>query len=598
MSYGELGAQSASIAASLVSVGGNRRVIVLSSAAERQIPALLGILQAKCTYVPVLPDLPAARLDFICAAAAPVAVLCDNEHRALAQAHFPNIPHLNGPNDIGAQHRGNGERVQLAPDHPAYIYFTSGSTGTPKGIVGRYAALGQFIQWEIAHLALRGPTKVAQLVSPMFDAFLRDVLLPLATGGTSCVPTPEARDDIGRLAAWLADSGAEVLHTVPSLFRALFGPASATVADFPALRHVLLSGEALLPSDVALWNQRLGRDVALYNLYGATETTMTKFCHRVSPSDAQAASVPIGRPIADTSAWIADRNLCPLEDGEIGEIVVETDFRSLGYLDDGKASSHVFVPVPGEPSRIVYRSGDLGRRRFDGTFEFLGREDRQVKIRGVRVEPVEIEEAARALSGVLDCVVDVESPKDGIATLVLYAVLTSGLTAADVRAHLQEQLPAPYMPSAVWACRDIPRLLSGKVDFAALRAAAKASRQPGTPPATPMEDFTVTLLRQLIGDQSIGVEDDFFDVGGHSLLAIQVLSRIREERRVEIPLSVFFAAPTARALAAYIESGPAPMASPLADSSSDAGEAKPIDLGAMSDQDLDRLLAELTGQTE
>lgn len=589
LTYSELDRSSAGVASALSSLlGGQRgRVLVLSSEPATFIPALLGVLRAECTYVPVLSDLPATRLEFIVRKVRPAAVLHDARSRSIAEAHFPSLPHL-GLEVL----EGKADWPELPPDHPAYVYFTSGSTGEPKGIVGRYASLSQFIHWEASLLGLQRKTNVSQLVSPMFDAFLRDVLLPLSVGGCCCVPEDAEREDASRLADWLVRSQVEVVHTVPSVFRTLVGALSDKGPTFPVLRHVLLSGEALLPSDAALWARRLGEEVSLYNLYGATETTMIKFCYRVSRDDATAPAIPVGRPIDGASAWIADQELQPLVDGEIGEIMVETEFRTLGYLDDREATDRVFVPVPGAPARIAYRTGDLGRRRFDAVFEFLGRKDRQVKIRGVRIEPSEIEDAARALPGVLDCTVDVESQTDGTTNLALYAVLTHGLTSDDLRAHLQERLPAPYLPSAVRACRELPRLLSGKVDFTALRATAKATRSAPVPAATPSEAFVLELFRQLVQDHGVGVEDNFFDVGGHSLLAIQVLSRVREERRVEVPLASFFGNSTARGLAEFIDRSP----TLPAPTEAAASEEKRIDLAALSDQDLEQLLTDLLKQ--
>jgi Phosphopantetheine attachment site/AMP-binding enzyme C-terminal domain len=210
----------------------------------------------------------------------------------------------------------------------------------------------------------------------------------------------------------------------------------------------------------------------------------------------------------------------------------------------------------------------------------------------VRIEPTEIEEAARSLPGMLDCALDGETFDDGSTALALYAVLTPGLTADSLRAHLQDRLPGPYMPSAVRACHEIPRLLSGKVDFAALRTAEKRSRQPSEPPSTPMEMFMLELFRRLVRDETVGKEDNFFDVGGHSLLAIQALSRIREEQQVEVPLAAFFENATARALAAFVAR--CPVLSTSAETK--PAEEKRIDLAALSDQDLDRLLADLTRQ--
>ncbi len=581
-SYADVEGSSAGLASALreLKVGTNR-VLVFSQRPETFVVALLGILRAECTFVPVLSELPLTRLRYIADKVAPIAVVHDKASREAAERVFPELPRLSL-----FELRGDAAWPDLPADHPAYIYFTSGSTGQPKGIVGRYESLSQYIHWEAELLGGTAGMQVSQLISPMFDAFLRDSLLPLTVGGSCRVPGETTRQDAGRLARWISESGVQVVHTVPSVFRNVL--AAGPDLRFPTLRHVLLSGESLLASDVRLWQERLGSGVGLYNLYGATETTMTKFVRRVSSEDALATAVPIGRPMTGATAWIAGEDLKPVPNGEVGEIVVETKFGTLGYLDAPEATAQVFVPLAEDPSRIVYKTGDLGRMRYDGAFECLGRRDRQLKVRGVRIEPIEIEEAARSLAGVLDCVADAETLTDGGVNLVLYVVLAPGVEAGAVRAALQECLPAVYLPSSIRPCRELPRLLSGKVDLSALRGLSRTSRQHRELAQTPTEEFVLQLYCELVQDDMLGVEDGFFDVGGHSLLAIQVVSRIREQRNVEVPLGALFENSTARRLATYIDQVAVPVSARV------ESAPAPIELEGLSDGDLDRLLADLT----
>ncbi len=465
--------------------------------------------------------------------------------------------------DADAGHDAAGEdrlRVQIRrpPDDLCYVYFTSGSTGHPKGIAGRLKAIDHFIRWEISAIGASADVRVSQLTSPVFDAYLRDVFLPLCAGGVLCVPPDaEVRGDASRLIAWLRDSRVTVVHCVPSLLRSLLRVSEAE-AELPALRHVLTSGEPLLPVDVRAWMSRYGAHARLTNLYGPSETTMVKFAYEVKPDDAERTMIPIGRPIDGTRAIVLNARGQVCLPGVSGEIYIRTPYRSLGYYGRPDLTAEVFVPNPfgSDPTDLIYRTGDLGRVLEDGTYEFLGRRDRQVKIRGMRVELAEIENVIRREPRVQDCcVIDRELP-DGSKSLCACVVLREGLTRHALAAQLRDLLPELMMPVFV-ELSALPRTPSGKVDRQALEALAMGAGpldDDGWTPRTPVEDLVAMEWARALGVDRVPLHHDFFrDLGGHSLLATQVLQRLQPLFDVPLQLRWLFEAPTVATFSASID---------------------------------------------
>jgi amino acid adenylation domain-containing protein len=399
------------------------------------------------------------------------------------------------------------------PDSLCYIYFTSGSTGRPKGIAGRLKAIDHFIRWEAKAIGSTAGIRFSQLISPAFDAVLRDVFTPLCTGGIVCVPADsEIKQHAFRLFEWLRDAQVNVVHCVPSVLRTLL-QIPADECRLPALAHVLTSGEALLPTDVQRWLPRFGGHARLTNLYGPSETTMVKFAYVVSAADADRPSVSIGTPIDGTRAIVVNEHgkVCP--PGAIGEIYIRTPYRSLGYYGRPELTADVFVPNPfgTDPTDLVYRTGDLGRLMKDGSYEFLGRRDTQVKIRGMRVELAEIENALRRDPRVRDSSVIDRALEDGSKTLCAFVVLQDGLTIEVVKSGVADVLPDYMVPSTFFAVDALPRTVSGKVERSVLEAMLSA--RPSGPavfaaPRTPIEELVASTWARALSVERIGIHDD------------------------------------------------------------------------------------------
>jgi len=560
LSFAELAARSADLARRLLDSGlrtGDRVALVAEDPLE-VIPAVLAVLQAGGVYVPLDPELPEPRLGALLAEVAPHRYLVEPRWSGLLAglaggiaADSPDVFLLDGSAPAAVQ---CPIEIDRPPDAPCYIVFTSGSTGRPKGIVGRLKGIDHFIRWEIALLGAAEGIRVSQLTTPGFDAFLRDVFVPLCAGGTVCVPPDRAsRLDPARLVSWLHEREIQLLHCVPSLFRSLLAERLRPEL-FPALRWVLLAGEPLLPADVRRWMEVFGERVELVNLYGPSETTMTKLFYRVRPADREAAVIPIGRPMDGTRAVVIDESggVCP--PGVAGEILIRTPFRSLGYHGRPDLTREVFVPNPlsGDPEDVVYRTGDLGRVRDDGELEFLGRRDDQVKIRGIRVEPAEIEGALREHPQVRDAVVVAFEGDDG-PSLCAYAAASGDVAPEDLRAFLQESLPDALVPAAFVFLDRLPRTLTGKVDRAALPPPPAREPRPYAAPRTPAEELLASLWQELLRCGPVGVYDNFFALSGHSLLALRLLSRIRDLFHVEVALGDFLSRQDLGSLAARVD---------------------------------------------
>ncbi len=291
----------------------------------------------------------------------------------------------------GVADQSLAERPQ--PGDPMYVMFTSGSTGEPKAILSGHEGLHHFIAWEQAELGVGPGTRVSNLALTTFDVSLRDIFLPLASGGTICVPPAAARRDAALLAAWLAEAEVEVSHVVPSLFRSTLKELEQNPRPLPRLRHLLFAGETLWGSDVERARRVLGPDVALRNLYGPSETTLAKCCMTIgaAPLD-PARAVPVGRPLPGVQVLVL-KDGRPAPAGALGELHIVPPFQPLGYFRDEARTAESFVAAPEALglAALMYRTGDLGRVLADGTIEVCGRLDGQVKVNGVRIETAEIE---------------------------------------------------------------------------------------------------------------------------------------------------------------------------------------------------------------
>jgi acyl-coenzyme A synthetase/AMP-(fatty) acid ligase/acyl carrier protein len=352
------------------------------------------------------------------------------------------------------------------------------------------------------------------------------------------------------MVAWLERAEVELVHCVPSMLRLLLQTDDAG-ARLSRLAHVLVSGERLLPADVERWYEVMGTRPRLVNLYGPTETTMTKFFHVVTPDDRGSRSVPIGRPMPGAAAIVLDGCGCACPPGLIGEIFIWTPHRTRGYIGQPELTAQVFVPNPltGDPNDVVYRTGDWGRMRPDGVFEFVGRRDGQVKIRGVRVEIGEIESALLREPGVAQAAVVIRD-FDGEPAILAYVERAGGPD--DLRVRLSQQLPDYMVPRRIVRLDRLPLLPNGKIDRAALPL-PRLEAIPGRAPVTAMEQTVSALYAELLGRECVDADADFFELGGHSLAASRLVNRVRSTLSLDLPIRAVFDYPRVSDLAVALE---------------------------------------------
>lgn len=562
LSYRELEAKSNSLANFLLTSGAQKSdlVAILTDDVAQAITAILGILKAGCAFVPLDPQIPDKRLELMVQEVSPQWFLIETKF-AEKLANFAANPQLRA-NVIAFDEEHNYFNPQRPPgqsheDDLAYIFFTSGSTGNPKGIAGRLKGIDHFIRWEIETLGVGPETRVSQLLNLTFDGSLRDIFVPLCAGGTVCVP--ESKDtilDAAKLVDWIDTQRINIIHCVPSMFRSLLNE-GLNPDLFPSLTHVLMAGEPLLPSDVKRWMDIFGERISLINLYGTSETTMAKFIHFVTAEDQDRPSVPVGQPMPGARALIFDESGKACPPGVIGEIHIRTPYRSLGYYNRPELTAQVFVqnPFSKDPQDVIYKTGDLGRVLKDGNFEFIGRKDQQVKVRGVRVELGEIENLLHQHPAVDDvAVVDYEDPSNN-KYLCAFVVLNTGIELGELRSLLAAQLPEYMLPSVFLLMEKLPRTISGKINRRALPPPMGAAGRNGDwkAPRTPVEEVFEGIWARVLGVKRVSIDDNFFHLGGHSLMATQIVSRIRNIFQVELPLQSLFDTPTIEGLAEKVE---------------------------------------------
>ncbi|MCP4658608.1 MAG: amino acid adenylation domain-containing protein, partial [bacterium] len=443
------------------------------------------------------------------------------------------------------------EPPPITRESAAYVIYTSGSTGTPKAVVSRHGGLANRLLWMQRAYGLGPDDRVLQKTSFTFDVSVWEFFWPLCTGATLVLARPGGQRDPGYLAALIVEQGISTIHFVPSMLRVfLEAPEAAACTN---LKHAILSGEAL-PGDLARSFAQHLPGVGLHNLYGPTEASIDVTARRCRPQDGQRPTVPIGRPIANTGIYLLDHRLRPVPLGVPGELCIAGVGLARGYLGRPALTAGAFVPDPfsHRPGERLYRTGDLARHLAAGEVEFLRRLDHQIKVRGYRIELGEIESHLRQHPAASDAVVVAERER-----LKAFVVADAAELLPEPRAWLRERLPEYMVPGLFVAVDRLPRTTSGKLDRRALLASEQQPMRSAATdyvaPRAPEEVTMAEIFTELLGVETVGVDDDFFDLGGQSLLATQLVSRVRKAFGVELPARQIFATPTVRALATSID---------------------------------------------
>ncbi|MDT9002462.1 amino acid adenylation domain-containing protein, partial [Paucibacter sp. APW11] len=555
LSYAQLNERANRLAHVLIEAGvrPDDRVAICLERGLWQIVAQLAVLKAGGGYVPLDAHYPAERLAFICTDCEPKLLLTQQTLLASVEGWRPQtlgclaIDTPEAMQGLQARPAQDPEVAELGPRHLAYVIYTSGSTGTPKGVMVEHRNVLRLVHHS-SFAPLTPEDCVAHGASVAFDAATWEVWAALSSGARVLALSHETMLDPARLSAALIEGGASAMWLTAGLFNQYV---DALQAAFAQLRYLLIGGDVLDVSVVRRLLARQQRPAQLINGYGPTETTTFASTHAISWSDAQQRSIPIGKPIANTQIYILDAQREPVPLGVAGELYIGGDGVARGYLKRDELTAERFVadPFSTEPAARLYKTGDLGRWRSDGTIEYLGRNDFQVKIRGFRIELGEIESRLAGCAGVREAVVlargDEGQEKRLVAYVVAQATQPCELDIAALRGTLSRELPQYMVPSAFVVLEALPLTANGKLDRAALPApdaSAVVAREYEAPQGE-LEAAIAQIWAELLKLERVGRRDHFFELGGHSLLAVQLNSRLREQLGVEVALRTLFAQP-------------------------------------------------------
>ncbi|MFI6377796.1 amino acid adenylation domain-containing protein, partial [Streptomyces sp. NPDC050546] len=445
--------------------------------------------------------------------------------------------------------------VSLHREAPFCVLYTSGSTGRPKGALLHNHAITNRLQGMVEQYDFHAGDRIVHKSPLGFDPHIWECFVPLMTGARVVMAVPDGHRDPDYLLDLCERHRISCCDVVPSMLRALVEHGGLP-SRAGTLRLMLCGGEEL-PPDLAAEFLRQLPGTALHNMYGPSETTIDATTHHVT-APVPTERMPIGRPVPGARVYVLDEGLRVVPVGVAGELCIGGVPLARGYHRRPGLTADRFVPDPGTPGGRLYRTGDLVRWRADGTVEYLGRLDHQIKIRGQRIEPAEIEAALQDHPVVGQALVTTAPDPSGTPQLVAYLTKTAGaaeVTAGELRAFLAERLPVAMLPASLVHLDTFPLLANGKVDLAALRSTPGTplvARSVYEPPADALETVLTDLWAQVLGVPKVGAQDDFHDLGGHSLLATQVVSRMRAMLRVEVTLRSFVGVSTVRQLAGAV----------------------------------------------
>jgi len=610
--YGELAARAGRRAAELRALGAGpeARVAIWLDRSPRMLEAVLAVLLTGAAYVPIDPEAPPERVGVLLEDSGAVVVVTQEDMAGVLPAVGARVvlwgakDQKDGKDnkDTEKEEGGAGSLLSLETlmsfssssssssspslDHLAYVLYTSGSTGTPKGVLVSHRSLAAYTRAICGIYGIGPADRAIQFASLSFDASAEEIFTALASGASLLVRSGPAEDAASFLRR-AAERGLTLVSLPTAYWHLLAAALESGEVEWPAgVRLVVMGGERALPERWAGWGRGGGLRPRLFNAYGPTEATIAATLeeHPGGPLGAGAAGreVPIGRPLPGWRAHVLDAELRPLPVGAVGELCLGGVGLARGYLGDPARTAERFVPDPlREDGERLYRTGDRARRRADGTLEFAGRLDAQVKVRGFRIELGEVEAALAAHPAVREAAAVTRADVAGNARLFGFVVWrTDAADLTGLLSALQRRLPIWMVPSEIVPLSELPVTAAGKLDRRALVRLIPEAGGAGReirPPGNAVEEGMAEIWREILGVERVGLDDDFFSLGGDSLLATQLVSRVRQRFGVELPLHNLFTLRTLEALARDV-----------LDRTLDAGEP----------EDLDRLLEKLDGLSE
>jgi amino acid adenylation domain-containing protein len=592
LTYGELDRRANQLAQHLraLGVGVEQPVAICMERSPELIIGLLGILKAGGAYVPLDPAYPPERIACMLADAAPRVVLTQARLRAVLPTTLAHVIELDGDwsMPVGAgfkpaqdePERPNRAGLKPAPTNLAYIIYTSGSTGQPKGVMVEHQQVVNYVHASCREYEMSPRDRLLLFASVSFDMAVENIFCTLCSGATLVLRDDEAMSGLKGFARFCETQGITVLGLPTAWWHRMMSELDSDQGTWPAgVRLTVMGGEAASAHAYAIWKQKTPAHARLINIYGPTEVTVAAthyHADRTETAPSAQTTLTIGRPISNVQIYILDAHGEPVPVGVTGEIYVGGAGVARGYLNRPELTAERFVTDPffppgnaklqlgeGGPSRQagawrsrMYKTGDLGRWRADGCIDCLGRNDFQVKLRGYRIEPGEIEARLLEHPAVREAVVLLREDQPGEKRLAAYVTAMPGevLKPEELRAHLSATLPDYMLPAAFVTLAALPLTLNGKVDRRALPAPGgdAVAHQAYEPPQGEVEEALAAIWADVLKLDRVGRHDDFFSLGGHSLLAVQIIARVREAFGVDVPLSTVFQATTLSALAAMV----------------------------------------------
>ena len=559
LTYAELNSRASQLARHLrkLGVGPESRVGVMMNRGAWMVVSLLGVLKAGGAYVPLDPEYPRERLRFMLEDSGIQILLTEQSLAETVPVSVGHVVSVDADWEVIARESASASESGAEPCNTAYVIYTSGSTGRPKGVLIPHEAILNRLLWGQEVYPLTCEDRVLQKASFSFDFSVWEIFGTLLAGAQLVLARPGGQQDSGYLVRLIAERRVTVAHFAPAMLQMFLSEAGLDACE--SLRLVFSGGEALSVEVQERFFKRLPSE--LINQYGPTEASVdaTYFiCRR----DSERSTVPIGRPIANTRAYVLDARMNPAPVGVPGELYIAGTGLARGYLGRPSLTAERFIPDPfsSEPGGRLYKTGDVVRWLADGELEFIGRADNQVKVRGYRIELGEIESALSSHESVRDCVVLAREDEPGDKRLVAYVVTANdatALSAAELRAHLKERLPEYMTPSAFVTLEALPLNANGKVERRALPAPdSSLVSDLYVAPRDAVEEMIAEVWAEVLRVERVGVNDNFFESGGHSLLAMQVVSHLRQLMGCELPLRLMFEEPTVAGLASALARDP------------------------------------------
>lgn len=515
------------------------------------LSAMLGVVKAGLAYLPIDPTYPPARVAETLEDAAPVAVITNQR---LADGLSPHAAKILLHDEIGSEEPDSDLETSSTASSLAYVMYTSGSTGKPKGVLITHGNLLRLLSETEPWFHFNEHDVWTMFHSFAFDFSVWEIWGPLLTGGRIVIVPFEVSRSTQEFYALLSEQRVTVLNQTPSAFSLIDQVEEAGPALPLALRYVIFGGEALQYRALRNWFKRHGdASPKLINMYGITETTVHVTYRVVTEFDAHAETdSPIGEPIPDLQLYVLDGELKPVAEDQEGELCVGGAGVARGYLNRPKLTAQRFVADPfGGPGALLYRSGDVARRRADGQLVYLGRNDNQVKINGFRIELGEVEAAIAEFPGIRQVSVIAHSDHTGQQRLAAYFVTDGGssISAHTIREFLIKRSPAQMIPAFYIRMEAIPLTHNGKVDRKALPTPSAGSTSPLAEAETPMQERVAVIWREVLETPNVGLDDNFFDIGGSSILLIRIRTQLQNQLNRTIPITWMFEFTSIRTLA-------------------------------------------------